>query len=253
MSTTIYYFTGTGNSLTVAKDIATNLEDAEIIRICQNTLDGDLKPDSQNVGIITPVYFSGPPVIVKDFIEKLQVEKDAYIFAVATYGDSVAIVFSQIKKLLERKGLKLSGAFGVRMPHNFHAPISPEKQEEYFKNEKEMTALIANNVKNNDNVLTKSYAIKNITSGIIYNLTQRSGNFDKNFTIDDQCIGCTTCAKVCPANNIVMKDGKPQWQHKNKCQLCVACLQWCPKQAIQYGKTKIPSYRHPNIKTNDLF
>lgn len=253
MGTTIFYFTGTGNSLAAAKDIAADLEDTELIRICRDTLDSDTETASENVGIVTPVYFSGLPAMVKKFIERLQIHSDAYIFAVATYGDSAGMIFSQIKKLLERKGLKLSGVFGVRMPHNIHPSISPEKREEYFKAEKEMAALIARSIKNKAAVSKKSNAVADILSGITYNLTQKSGNFDKNFTVDDTCIGCGSCVKVCPADNIAMKDGKPQWQHNNKCQLCVACMQWCPKGSIKYGKAKISNYRHPDVKAGDLF
>ena len=38
MKTTIYYFSGTGNSLKVAKDIAEGLKDTEIVQICRNNM-----------------------------------------------------------------------------------------------------------------------------------------------------------------------------------------------------------------------
>jgi ferredoxin len=251
MNTTIYYFTGTGNSLLVARDIAAKLENAETIRICRHTLAGDGKTASPNIGIVTPVYFSGLPAMVKDFLEKLPIARAAYIFAVATYGESPGIVFQQIKKILAEKGLRLASGFGVQMPHNIH-PTSPAQREKYGKSEKEKTACIAASVKNQEVHNDKTNRFAGFWLNLNYNLVQR-GDFDQKFRVADHCTGCAACAKVCPAGNIEMKDGKPQWLHQHQCQLCVACLQWCPKQAIQYGKAKMPGYHHPDLKINDLF
>ena len=71
---------------------------------------------------------------------------------------------------------------------------------------------------------------------------------DKQFRVDDKCNQCGICGKVCPSENITMQEGKPVWNHH--CEQCFACLQWCPKKAIQYGKrtvkyTQIPSSRGP--------
>ena len=57
---------------------------------------------------------------------------------------------------------------------------------------------------------------------------------DKSFWADNKCDHCGICKRVCPADNIEIKEGKPVWNHK--CEQCLACIQWCPKQAIQYGK-----------------
>ncbi|HPT69609.1 MAG TPA: hypothetical protein PKW50_05625, partial [Syntrophomonas sp.] len=58
--------------------------------------------------------------------------------------------------------------------------------------------------------------------------------------------------EVCPSNNIVMEDNKLVWQ--NHCEQCLACIEWCPQEALQYGK-KTPAYKryhHPEIKVRDL-
>ena len=75
---------------------------------------------------------------------------------------------------------------------------------------------------------------------------------DKNFSVTDNCVGCGICAEVCPAGNIVIKDGKPEWQHH--CERCTACMQLCPKRAIEFGsRTKNwGRYHHPDVSVNDL-
>jgi len=75
---------------------------------------------------------------------------------------------------------------------------------------------------------------------------------DKKFFADGRCDSCGICAKVCPVDNIKMLKGKPSWNHK--CQQCMACLHWCPKEAIQYGKMTRGRrrYHHPLIKLNEI-
>ena len=75
---------------------------------------------------------------------------------------------------------------------------------------------------------------------------------DKAFFADEKCTACRICANLCPARNIVMAEGKPAWQHQ--CEQCFACLQWCPEEAIQYGKnTKSKKrYHDPEISLKDI-
>ena len=54
------------------------------------------------------------------------------------------------------------------------------------------------------------------------------------FRATDACIGCGKCVELCPLNNIHLENGKPVWG-KN-CTHCMACICYCPKEAIEYGK-----------------
>ena len=54
------------------------------------------------------------------------------------------------------------------------------------------------------------------------------------FRATDVCIGCGKCVELCPLNNIHLENGKPVWG-KN-CTHCMACICYCPKEAIEYGK-----------------
>ena len=40
--------------------------------------------------------------------------------------------------------------------------------------------------------------------------------------------------ELCPLNNIHLESGRPVWG-KN-CTHCMACICYCPKEAIEYGK-----------------
>ena len=69
---------------------------------------------------------------------------------------------------------------------------------------------------------------------------------------EEKCTHCGTCSRICPVKNIVMVGEKPEWQHH--CELCMACLNLCPAQAIQWTeKTKNRGrYRHPGLKIADM-
>ena len=77
-------------------------------------------------------------------------------------------------------------------------------------------------------------------------------NKDKGFNVSEACNGCETCSKVCPVGNIQMQEGKPIFLHH--CEQCVACVQWCPQQAINFkNKTqKRGRYHHPDITLADM-
>jgi len=256
MKTTIYYFSGTGNSLKVAKDIASDLKDTELIQISRNNIGVNEIP-ANTIGIVFPVYFSGMPLLVKEFIEKVQIPKDAYVFTVVTFGASAGVAIAQVEKLLTYKGIKLSAAFKMKMPGNYqvmYPPYSEKKQEKCFRNEEEQITQIVTKINNNEVVEFRGIgeSIVEAVSGLLYS-SFKPYEKDKNFWTDEKCNGCGICSRVCPANNIKMNEGKPQWQHK--CEQCVACMQWCPQKSIQYKKVTLKRgrYHHPDIKAKELF
>ena len=55
---------------------------------------------------------------------------------------------------------------------------------------------------------------------------------DYPFVVNQDCVSCGICSRVCPCANIEMKGGKPAFQHH--CSNCMACVVSCPKRAIGY-------------------
>ena len=65
---------------------------------------------------------------------------------------------------------------------------------------------------------------------------------DRAFTVSDACIGCGQCVRLCPTNNITLREGKPVWG--GDCTHCMACICRCPAEAIEYGRKSVGKPRY---------
>lgn len=78
----IFYFTGTGNSLYIAKRFG-----GKIYSIPQVLKGEECIFEDEKIGIIFPTYGFSIPTIVREFIEKITL-KSPYIFVIMTCGNN---------------------------------------------------------------------------------------------------------------------------------------------------------------------
>jgi hypothetical protein len=138
MKTTIYYFTGTGNSLAAARKIAAALKDCRLVPIASLAqTPGRIVTDADRVGIMCPVYDAGLPVIVREFAERLDIGAVPYSFGIVTMGGMGVSALHQLNGIfLQGCRKKLDAAFAVRMPGNFPplaVPPSGDKKDEILR------------------------------------------------------------------------------------------------------------------------
>ncbi|MDU4596732.1 MAG: EFR1 family ferrodoxin [Clostridium sporogenes] len=148
----IYYFTGTGNSLQIANDLSEKLGQCTIDKIAEYS--GE-KIDGRTLGIVFPVYNWGLPLIICDFLRKLDVSDDTYIYAIANYGGLPGKALDQCKDILKENGVKLSAGFLINMPGNYifgYGAKSKKVQEKLFAKEAKKIIYIADSVKIKNNV-----------------------------------------------------------------------------------------------------
>jgi flavodoxin len=132
MVTTLFYFSGTGNTLAVAKDLGRELGDTDVTLCPIPKADPKIPDSTDAVGIIFPVYGWGMPAIVRDFVDRLENIKGRYVFAVCTYGGTLFDSLKPTQQRLAKKGVELSAGFGLRMPVNYiqiFTVLSKEKQD----------------------------------------------------------------------------------------------------------------------------
>jgi ferredoxin len=254
---TIFYFSGTGNSLQVSKDIASQLGDIEMISIPKIINNSEIEVQSKCIGIIFPVYMWRVPLIVEDFIKKLNVKKSTYVFAVATFGGMAGNALKQLNDLMKDKDAKLNAGFGLNMPGNYivmYGAQSDKSQIKAFAKEKIKVKQIVEVVKREENYgyERSKLLIDRVIAPIVNKGINKIHTKDKFFFAKDNCIGCGVCEKICSVKNIKIKNGKPSWN--NNCEQCMACIQYCPNEAIEYGKKTMGRrrYRNPNISLKEM-
>jgi ferredoxin len=255
MTATIFYFTGTGNSLWVARTLAQAIGDVRLTPIMGSRKEAEFV-ESDCVGIVFPVYMWGVPAPVVRFVNNF-VPRPKYTFAVAVNGGQVANALVELENRLKRKEIKLAAGFEITTPSNYipwGGPGPKEKQEQFFKAGAEKMERIVATVRNREDGPIERGALWQrifLTAfhKIVFPLVPR---LDRKFVTDEKCNSCGLCKKICPVGNIELKEGRPVWNHR--CEQCLACIQWCPREAIQYGKktAHYERYHHPEITLKDM-
>jgi formate hydrogenlyase subunit 6/NADH:ubiquinone oxidoreductase subunit I len=284
LSTEIYYFTGTGNSLALAQDIAvkTGGKLISIKSVMDNNEEISLVADT--VGIVFPTYYEtygGVPIIVRRFVNKLVNIESKYIFGICTYGGASVTALKCLDKLLKASGGKLSGWFTVNMPSNMAGSNMnyPQRQAKMFRVWNENVEYIAEFINNQhkgkydmeNTIFGRAYVLlkliysplmfffKNSTlkqlkkySSATLPYEEQLKFMDRSFSTGDTCTGCGNCTRICPVNNIELIDDKPSWLHH--CEFCLACFHWCPKEAIISPELKnTVRYHHPDVQLDDMY
>lgn len=252
MKNKIFYFTGTGNSLQVANDLADIIKNCDIINIAD--FDLSEKIEAERIGIIFPIYFWGPPLIVQRFLEQMQTEKNSYVFLVATYGLWPGKALEMADHVLRQRDIPVSAGFFIKMPDNYilwYGAKSQEIQSKDFEREKVKVKYIGNFLVSKETMsLEKSrYFIDRLLTRPINKLSvKRFAATSEKFSVNQKCVGCGLCEKICPVSNIKLSENKPVWG--NHCEACLGCIQRCPMQAINYNhKTENRKrYINPNVK-----
>jgi ferredoxin len=241
----IYTFSGTGNSLKAAYDIAAACSGC-VIPIGTTPVQ---IADEDAVGFVFPCYYSSLPNAVERFIRDSQFGAD-YFFTAITYGGMPCHnAVAEVNALLLEKGLKLDFGVPVRAYPNYVCkyPMLPIRKTSVKKQDKQV-ARIALAIKRR--VRSDIPEFKQVPENIRA-IRDSFSDMDKQFFVTADCVNCALCVKLCPVENIVIKDGKPQFSHR--CEQCMACVQWCSKRAINTAKTaKRGRYTHPAITVDDI-
>jgi ferredoxin len=259
----VFYFTGTGNSYIIAKQLS-DLLDAQLISIASYIKEKRDTLSFDTIGIVYPIYYANIPNIIREFCKNYNFKNTSYVYAVCNYGGGKGEAIKTTRDILKMNGISLSASFGMQMPQNAFLKKyenmekvlnAAEKmirqissivaeQKEGFYSQNRLLDLIANSLLFMINPVVKHHLIK--MSGLEKgnSLEQAIYKLDGSFKANSSCTGCGICAAVCPVDNIKMNGGIPEWHHR--CENCLACVNFCPVNAIENEITnKGFRYLHP--------
>lgn len=235
----ILYFTGTGNSEYVAKRIGKETGD-----IVLNLFEKLRKEDFSEINsknpwvIVTPTYAWRIPNILREWLKRTNLSGNPNIYFVMTCGGSIGNAGKYLKSLCADKGMNYFGCFEVVMPENYIALFTTPSKDKALKIIAEAEKIIdkaafaINNGEQFPNISVTT--ADKLNSGVVNNIFYPLFVHAKKFYATDACISCGKCVKVCPLNNIHIKNSRPIWG--KACTHCMACICRCPKEAIEYGR-----------------
>ncbi len=266
---TLYYYSGTGNSLHVARELQKRIPGCELIPILGFRDEDRIKVNSERIGFVFPIYFTTIPAPVREFISKLDIGVSKYIFMVATRIGTFTIADKLVNSLLKKKGKKLDSYLIVNMASNSPTGLKPGKGdpnwiektsiENVLKLDEEMKPQLDEFCSAIQNKERHPKGPMNNPVGVftrpLMDLLTKGIRSEVGYYVDDSCISCGTCEQVCLSRKIKIIDGKPLWQKDVQCYYCFACFNFCPKQSILVKKKYVRKdgrYHHPEVSIDDI-
>lgn len=234
MKKIIYYFSGTGNSLRTARIIAEEMGGAKLVSVKNDPMDNSAA-DADTVGFVCPVYEWDVPAAMKEFVKRLTINPNAYIFMVATYIAVHGRCFETMAAILAEKGAKLHYGKALRCVASQCIAYEP------FPSPRIMVPWSERNARKigRETALKKirkypkmSSVTKRLYPKMMIPFLNVQHEYDKGFYTSEACIGCRVCEKICPCSNITFADNRPVWNHS--CEGCNACVVYCPTKAVQF-------------------
>lgn len=243
----ILYFSGTGNSKYVAKRIADVLGD-EIVNLNARIKASDTSPveTDERLIIVTPTYAWRIPRVVRDWLLRTEPRGAKRAWFVMTCGSEIGNADKYNRDLYAEKAISCMGTAQIVMPENyiamFSAPQADEARKIVAKAEPSIERAIAAIQSNQPFAPTRNNLYDRFMSGPVNPIFYKFFVKADAFTVSDACIGCGQCAKRCPMNNVTLEDCKPVWGRN--CTHCMACICYCPVNAIEYDKKSVGQPRY---------
>jgi formate hydrogenlyase subunit 6/NADH:ubiquinone oxidoreductase subunit I/flavodoxin len=258
-----FYFSSTGNTLWVLKQLTKNFEQAGhevqnfdvITNANENTTDCDI------LGIVYPVWGSTLPYPLRDLVYALPESNGQKVILIGNAGAFSGDTGIHWKNVIEKKGYDVIYVDHVFMPVNsvfpgfdYFRPPSPAKKEK-------MVAKAETDIKRMcDEILQgkRKYRGRNILA-VLGGHGQRDfydpivDKFKKEMYIDqERCTSCQLCYRTCPVEAIHRSEDHKQLHiNTDECIMCLKCYNLCPVTAALMKPESTNTKRYTRYKGLD--
>ncbi len=238
----VIYFTGTGNSRYCAKKIAAVTEDTVINagELIKSGKKGSFSSEKPYV-FVAPTYSWQLPRVFDGFLREAAFSGSRKAYFVMTCGDDIGCAGVKNKELCEAVGLTYMGTAEIKMPENYIAMFDvPDEKScaEIMLSAHKLISQAGKSILGGEMLPERKRGLADkLKTGPVNTLFYRLFVNAKAFRCDDRCISCGRCEKLCPMNTVKLVDGRPQWGEG--CTHCMACISYCPEEAIEYGRKSV--------------
>ena len=232
----IFYFTGTGNCLYVARQLAT--ESTTLLSIPQLVKQGKYDFEADEIGIVYPIYGHMPPYMVRQFIQKARL-KAGYKFAVLTFGARKCNAVEIWDEAARKAGHTFDYITTMIMVDNWLPNFDMNEQMKLDKHIPESLQRINADLavrRRWHEPVTEEERMMHAGFMAYTGLDPEKGfvmKSEKYFRVTDRCVDCGICTYVCPRGNYALTSRGVKAE--GDCEFCFACIHNCPQKAIQFA------------------
>ena len=251
-SVSLYYFSGTGNTLIVAKETQAFLKQRGYeVTLTEMSASAFKAHDQMTlIGLIFPVAIQSTYPNVWSFVENLPKSNGQAVFMIDTMEAFSGGVVGPMKKVLTQKGYNCIGACELKMATSMQT--SEKKVTEGIKKYDQalqdlplfLEQLIKGETKWRRVPIFSDWMRAISKKRKVW--TTMSEKLDVN---DEKCVKCSLCLKNCPMEAISYVDSKITIDHE-KCIDCMRCINYCPKNAIMLNHKYL--IQKKTVKVNEL-
>jgi ferredoxin len=257
---TVYYFSATGNSYTLARALAARTG-AALVPMTRVRA-GETRA-AERVALVFPTYAWGLPRTVEELVARLELPPGAHVMGVTSCAGIPAGTLHALDRALRRRGHRLQAGFAVRDPSSSLISRPDDWMQRVMirlcggrfpRPSRARLDELADHLRTGAaHRLEGSGWLANQVGRLFHRLSGIAfPTLDQHFWTTDACTGCGTCVQLCPRKNIQLVDGKPRFG--GDCDVCHACIQWCARSALQFKDLTAarPRYRNPEVKVKEL-
>ena len=251
---TLYYLSGTGNTLTAVRKISENLN-AKGIRASQIAIDRSEESSEPApgkdalIGFCYPTHGFSLPWIMLKFILRFPSAKDQSVMLMNSragakylkwYGPGVSGIALILPLLILRfKGFRIRYLLSIDPPSNWisvHPGYGKRWIDGLWKHADVFIDKLSGRIIEGKRYIRPNFFwmmpfdLALVPISIMYSLFGRFF-MAKTFIAGADCNACRICEQKCPARAIRIRNNKPYWSFR--CESCMRCLNICPSKSIQ--------------------